>query len=334
MIVVVAEGRPGRCEEVTLELLDDARVLADRLAEELWAVVVTSEALVDDTWAKPLAAHGADLVVALRHDAPEDRPEGPSLALAKYLTEIRPRLVLLADTGLGRQAAPFLAVRLGAALIPSLISCRLLDDGKLEATRMAFGRSAHQVLHVEAGVPAVLMLVPGVAGVGRGDGRRPSRVAEVPVHLPEEVFAVRREAYIAADPRSVDISEADRIIAGGRGMGGPEGFRLLEEIGCLLGAAVAASRVAVDLGWVPYERQVGQSGKRVRPELYIACGISGASQHVSGMEGAGTVVVINRDRNAPLFKLAELGLVGDVQEILPKLLEHLKARLQEKEPVV
>lgn len=322
---VLAEGQPGKWPEVTLEMLADARAYADRSGEPVWAIVCGESFPAGESWADELAHHGADRVVALHHPLLATYATEPYvLALTGLAAQTPPSLVVLAAGRSGQDLAPRLTVRLGGIAATGCISFRWLDGGALEAVRPAWADKGQITLHLPSGRPRVVTLRPGVAGVAKPNPGRQAPLERVPAAIAEEQVRVRPVQFIPADPRTIDITEADRIVAGGRGAGGPEGFALLGELAVLLEAAIAASRVAVDLGWVPYERQVGQTGRKVRPRLYLACGISGASQHVMGMQDSDVIIAVNKDKAANIFKLAQLGIVGDVQDVIPALIRKLR----------
>jgi electron transfer flavoprotein alpha subunit len=233
--------------------------------------------------------------------------------------------MLLPHTGHGLGVAAELAARLDAALAPAAVGVRRGTNGGIEVTRPAYGERLYATLEIPAGTPAVVTLRPGAIGVGPVAAARVPSVVEQPARTDGAPVAPRVRRVRAPDPRTVDLREAERIVAGGRGVG-PDGFRQLEVLADLLGASVGGSRVAVDLGWIPWERQIGQSGRAVTPELYLAFGISGASQHLAGIERARTVVAVNPDRSAPLLGRAQLAAVADWQPVVEALIERLRSK--------
>ena len=231
--------------------------------------------------------------------------------------------MLLPHTRHGLGVAAQLTVRLDAALAPDAVGVRR-DGGGIEVTRPAYGDRLYATVRVPAGTPAVVTLRPGALGTGPPGPASRSRSRSGPLDRRRPgVARVRR--VVAADPRTLDLRDAERIVAGGRGVG-PEGFRQLEVLAELLGAAVGGSRVAVDLGWIPWERQIGQSGRAVAPELYLAFGISGAAQHLAGIERARTVVAVNSDRAAPLLERAQIAALADWHPVAAALIDRLRAR--------
>jgi electron transfer flavoprotein alpha subunit len=325
-IWVLANGQPDRWSEVTLEMLADARTLADKSGQQVWAVAVGPAFPSDDRWAAELGHHGADRVVALESPALERYATDSYLSVLTDLAAGQPpSILLLAADRNGADLAPRLAVWLGGAIATACSSLRLLDDGTLEAVRPAWADKGQVVLQLAAERPRIITLRPGVAGIAKANTARTAPVERIAAVVIPDQAKTHSIELIPADPRTVDIKEAERVIAGGRGVGGAEGFALLGQLADQLDASIAASRVAVDLGWVPYERQVGQTGRTVKPKLYIACGISGASQHVMGMQEADVIIAINQDKNANIFKLAHLSIAGDVFEVIPALIQRLRA---------
>jgi electron transfer flavoprotein alpha subunit len=313
-----------RVDEATCERLGDARQLADLRSESVGALIVGSRC---DSEA--LIAAGADLVKIVEPIARSDSDfdAGPvfrSLNAEAILAPFRPRLVLASGSPDGREWAARLAVRRGWRLFSPALQAGFDRAGRLVVTALsACGRYAREAV-LESDETAVLTLKAGVAEAKPPDTDRVGTVERTAsVEIGEEPIRVERE--IPADPGEVDIRYAERIVAGGRGLGGAEGFEQLARVAQLLKAGVAASRVAVDLGWIDRERQVGQTGKTVAPELYLACGISGASHHLAGIAEARHIVAINTDPDAPIFKAAHLGLVADLREVLSELEAQLDA---------
>ena len=321
---VFAELRRGRLAGVARELVAKGRLLADARGARLTALVFGSDV---GAAARELVALGADRVLGAEHPALElfhdDAYVDACLAL---IGEERPEIMLCGGTVLGRAFFPRVAARLGTGLTADCTSLEIDgESGILLQTRPAYGGNLLATIACPDRRPQMATVRPKVFPAGAAD---PARAGEI---------LVRREWGESLRPRtkvlelleevvqSVSIADADVIVAGGRGMGSAENFGLLEQLARALGGAVAASRAPVDAGWVPYARQVGQTGKTVCPKLYIACGISGAIQHKVGMQGSGTIVAINKDPNAPIFDFSDIGVVGDVHQIVPKLTELVRA---------
>jgi len=318
---VLAEQRGGQLQDVSLELASEGRKLADKLRQQLGAVVVGSEVT---GLAQPLAQHGADKVWLL--DSPQLATYSPELYAASISDLIRanqPALVLCGDTSIGQDLVPRLAAKLKTGLVTGCTAISLDDKGLVSCTKPSYGDKASSTVVCAKARPQMLTVRPGVMEVGKAN---PSRKAEVVKITPEFSGETKTRVvnFIKADPKTVTLTEAEAIVAGGGGVGGAEKWHLIEELADALGASLAASRVAVDAGWVTSERQVGQTGKTVSPRLYIAIGISGAIQHTMGMKDSKLIVAINRDRNAPIFKLADVKVIGDLAEIVPAITERIR----------
>jgi len=317
-IVVFAERRDGRLKRPALEALGVARRLADAEGAPVEALVLGPGAAAD---APELAAHGADRVVAL--EAPEVALYAPQLyaaCLADLVTASQARLALLPATALGRDLGPRAAARLRTACASDLVELDLDPDGTLRGRRPIYsGKALARVRAAGGPGPLVATLRPNVFPTPPRD---PSRRAEVrALALPAAAAAVRARTVRVELPaqRTVDVGEAAIVVSGGRGLKGPEHFGLIRDLAAAFGGAVGASRAVVDAGWIDHAHQVGQTGKVVSPNLYVACGISGAVQHLAGMSSSKVIVAINSDAEAPIFKVASYGIVGDLFEVVPAL---------------
>jgi electron transfer flavoprotein alpha subunit len=312
-IWVVAEQRRGTVERVTLELVGEARRLA---GQGEVAAVLLGEAV--ESLAGELAQHGAD-TVHLVEDAGLRRydPELFAATVGALCAAHEPALVLLPATTTGSDLAARLATERGWPLVTRCALVRRREAG-FEFTRPAGAALQAVVVAVGAG-PRLVTIVPDVIGLDRPDRGRVARVIRSPVARPARVRIEVSDGGAAAT--AVDLSEADVIVAAGRGIGSKQNLHLIEDLARVLGGTVGATRVAVDLGWLPRERQIGQTGKAVTPRLYVACGISGATQHTIGMKDSAAIVAINTDGAAPIFKIADLALQADVTELLPALVE-------------
>jgi len=297
----------------TLERLGEARRAAGQ--KGVGALLVASQPVDADA----LVAHGADTVLEFRSDR-----DGPRTRLAAVLAawgHHRPKLALMgADPDSRSWAAAIAAVTQAKLVSPALMVRRAAGD--LEVTALDRSGKLSRRVAVSGETSAVVTMRPGVAEAIRPD---PARAGRKRVFAwPGRDEAIVHVERIPADPATVDIRDADRLVAGGRGLGSAEGFARLRRVAGHLGAAVAASRMAVDLGWIGRERQVGQTGKSVAPQLYVACGISGASHHLEGMSTAEHIVAINTDPEAPIFRVAHLGLVADLHDVLGRVCEALE----------
>ncbi len=313
----VIEHRDGQLRKASLEVLCEARRLADQLDDVVSAVLLGHkvEGLV------PVLAHyGADRVL-LADDAAlaATTPEAGASILTRLVREEQPAIVLMAATLLSRDVAPRVAARTGAGLSADCTGLSLNADGLLQSTRPAFAGKVSATVVAPEARPQMATVRPRSLPMEKPDETRKAEVVRVEAGFGPKDLRTRFVEFIKSSDRGGELTEADIIVSGGRGMGGAENFRLLEELADLLGAAVGASRMAVDSGWIPYAHQVGQTGKTVSPKLYIACGISGAIQHRVGMQTSNTVIAINKDPEAPIFKFADVGVVGDLFEVVPEL---------------
>ena len=298
--------------EGTHERLGDARRVADELGGRVGLLFVGPEA--PDP--QPLFTSGADHVGIAYGEGVEPRVR----AALEWSERATPRLVIAPGDCRGRQWAARLAVRAGWTLFsPALME--EVRGGSLWVS--ALDRTGRWTRREQLGSdePAIVTLRDGVAEASPPHPERAGTTERLDVNPPAEPVVLER--HIPADPRTIDIRYANRLVSGGRGLGSKEGFELLQRFADLIGAGVAASRMAVDLGWIAYERQVGQTGKTVKPYLYIACGISGASHHIEGMSETEHIIAINIDPEAPIFDIAHLGLVADLYGVL----EHAEERL-------
>jgi len=320
-IVTFAEQRDGRLRRAGLEAVSEARRLADTLKATVATVVVAPRAA---GFASELASYGADRVHAFE-DAESYATERYAGALAEVIAGAKPTAVLIPFTAMGKDLAPRVAAKVGAGLVSDCVALAL-SDGRLRARRPVYAGKAYATVAWE-GDPQMATLRPNVFPLGTPDA---SRKAEVVAGTLSGSARARVTDTQASAAGKVEPSEAQVIDSGGRGLRGPENFHLVTALGEAFGAAVGASRAVVDAGWVEHQMQVGQTGKTVSPTLYIACGISGAIQHLAGMSSSKCIVAINKDRDAPIFKVANYGIVGDVFEILPKLTAAAKAYFASK----
>lgn len=318
---VMAETARGDLREETLEVVCEARGAVQALNARLAAVLLGGSPA---DRAERLAAHGADRVYWLDHPALAGyHPELGLAALLPLIVEHRPWAICLSDTPDGRDLAARLAARLRVWLVSRVSRMQVRPDGLLELERPVCGGRIAQTLLAMPGGPILLTLLSG-SGLDRADPSRRAELVRVTPALDGVQPRLRILGEYRVNPEATPLTEAEVIVAGGRGVGSREGWRMIEALAGVLGGAVAGSRMAVDAGWIPRERMVGQTGVAVKPRVYVAAGISGASQHVAGMKEATRIIAINQDRRAPIFKVANLGVVGDLREILPPLVERLR----------
>lgn len=255
-------------------------------------------------------------------------------ALTRLAREAPPDIILLSATSMGRDLAPRLAVQLKGDLISNVQQLQFSPNGTLKAIKPVYGGKANAVCRFSDSPPSIVTIVPGVIGVSKKKGSRNTEV--VMQCIPENGSFVEEVGYqvadfIKADPRTIDIVDADVVVAGGRGIDGAEGFRALETFAHLIGGAVGCSRPVVDQGILKLERQIGQTGQTVSPDLFISCGISGAMQHEMGMKDAKHIIAINTDTEAPVFRIADCKVVCDANALIPHLIAGIEARRSQNE---
>lgn len=319
-VLVFAEQREGKLASVAFELLGVGRKLADDLGEELSAILLGA----DESAAKELIEWGADKVYHCSDDAfAQFNDETCSDALSKYIVKYNPAIVLAGATPIGRSFLPRVAARLRTGLTADCTSLEIDKESKdLLQVRPAFGGNIMATILCPNHRPQMATVRPRVMKRGEHDPSRKGEVINVKYDnlrsRTKVIDTVKEESVL-----SVNIHEADIIVAGGRGVG-KDGFRMLEELAETLDGVVGASRAPVDEGWIPYLHQVGQTGKTVCPKIYIACGISGAVQHLVGMQSSDIIIAINKNPDAPIFNVATYGIVGDLFEVVPLLTRKIK----------
>jgi electron transfer flavoprotein alpha subunit/NAD-dependent dihydropyrimidine dehydrogenase PreA subunit len=322
---VIAEITPdGYLAHVTVELLGEGRRLADDLQVDVALVLMGDE--VADLAARA-GGYGADLVYLVQHPALKQYRTGPYTdVLCGLINKHQPEVVLFGATSMGRDLAPRVAARIKAGLTADCTGLSVDPDTRLlKQTRPAFGGNVMADILCEHTRPQMATVRPRVMAPAEWQEGREARVIEIPVDIDEASVPTKIVEVIADEGAGeVNLQDAEVIVAGGRGLGGPENFALMRELAELLGGTVGASRATVDAGWIPAYHQVGQTGKTVKPRLYIACGISGAVQHLAGMSSSDCIVAINRDADAPIFKLAHYGIVGDLFEVVPALIKAIR----------
>ncbi|MBN1548419.1 MAG: FAD-binding protein [Syntrophaceae bacterium] len=320
---VFVEQSGGKAHSVSWELLGVGRTLANDLQVQLSTLILGSNIkhLADEAF-----AYGADMVFMtdnplLEHYRTEPYLHGALTLIRKY----KPEIVLIGATGLGRDLAGAIATELRTGLTADCTGLAIDKNRRLlEQTRPAFGGNIMATILTETARPQMASVRPHVMPKPDVRPGRTGPVVTEPFGLQvDQLSSAVLEIIPLKTESSIDISTATVIVSGGRGLRDAENFKMLYELADLLGGVVASSRSAVDAGWMPHERQVGQTGKTVRPKLYIACGISGAIQHLVGMQDSDYIIAINTDRNAPIFEVAHLGIVGDVFEIVPALIDKL-----------
>lgn len=321
--VFVETKEDGSAKNVGIELLTPGKELAKAQGGKLVAVIIGSET---EAAIEAAGKHGADQIIVV--DGPEYKDyttDAYSIALVKLVEKYAPRAMMIGATNNGRDLGPRVSCRLKTGLTADCTSLAIDEaSGKVAWTRPAFGGNLMATILCPECYPQIGTVRPGVFKKCE-ETENTAEVIREDIHVPAEQIRTRIiEILEDMNAEDVDLENAEIIISGGRGVGGPEGFDTLKELADVLGATVGASRAAVDAGWISHAHQVGQTGKTVGPKLYIACGISGAIQHLAGMSGSDCIVAINKDEEAPIFGVADYGIVGNLFEVLPVLTEEIK----------
>ncbi|MCX8042781.1 MAG: electron transfer flavoprotein subunit alpha/FixB family protein [Desulfobacterota bacterium] len=326
-IWVFAEQAEGKVRKVTFEMLSAARKIADAKGEQLCAVCLGKDiaGLADS-----FAPYGADMVYMVTHDLlAQYTTDGYAKALCDLITKEQPSVILFGATVLGRDLSAKVAARVGAGLASDCVDIKLDGSGNITIRRpMYAGKVYADVIFPNASIIAASMR-PNVLVPGAPDASRKAEVVTVTPELSATDIRVKVKEVVKTAAGKVDLTEAERIVSGGRGMKAAENFKMLEELAEVIGATVGASRAAVDAGWRPQSDQVGQTGKVVSPNLYIACGISGSIQHYAGMGTSKVIVAINKDSEAPIFSKCDYGVVDDLFKVVPVFTAELKKMMAE-----
>jgi electron transfer flavoprotein alpha subunit len=324
-IYVFAEQREGIVQNVTLELLGKAKDLAKQLNEKVVALLLGHKV---ESKAQELIAYGADIVLCV--DVPEleqYNTEPYTQAITQIVNDKKPSILLIGATTIGRDLGPRLSARIGTGLTADCTSLDISDNRDLMMTRPAFGGNLMATILCKEHRPQMSTVRPGVMLKGTADNERKGTIELIKIDFDKSKFKVKIKETVKEARNLVDITEAKILVSGGRGVGNTDGFKKLQEFATTINAEVSSSRAMVDAGVMPHERQVGQTGKTVRPDIYFALGISGAIQHVAGMEGSDYIIAVNKDKYAPIFQIADLGIVGDVHQIVPLLTDKLKRKI-------
>lgn len=329
---VFAEQRHGELQKVSLEILGESKRLANELGVKLTAVLLGHNI---GHLANRLGEYGADEVLVADHNELENyTTDGYTKVLCDLVNDKKPGIFFIGATFIGRDLGPRVAARLKTGLTADCTSLAVeVENGALLATRPAFGGNIMATIACPDHRPQMATVRPGVF----------SRLTEKNYDFKVENVEVKLEAsdirttileVVKANKEVVDISEAKVIVSGGRGVGSKENFSLLKELADAFGGVVGGSRGAVDKGWIERDYQVGQTGKTVRPSIYIACGISGAIQHVAGMQESDMIIAINKDETAPIMKVADYAIVGDLNKVIPEMISELRSMNNSEEIAV
>lgn len=324
-VAVFIEQHDGKVAGVSYEMLGEGRKLADQLGEKLVAVLLGSGM---DAAAADLVKFGADKVVYF--DSPElekFRDDTYAQLVSEFVDDDKPSILLGGATAVGRSFIPKVAARVWGGLTADCTGLEIDKERKLLlGTRPAFGGNLMATIIAPHHRPQIATVRHKVMKAAVRDDSRTGEVVVKKVDAAKIVERTKILDFVKEVESTVNITEADIIVSGGRGMGKPENFSLIRDLAEAIGGAVGASRAAVDAGWIPYSHQVGQTGKTVCPKLYIACGISGSVQHMAGMQSSDFIIAINKDPAADIFQIANLGLVGDALQVLPELTRAFKER--------
>ncbi|MDR2979491.1 MAG: electron transfer flavoprotein subunit alpha/FixB family protein [Bacteroidales bacterium] len=321
-IYVFIEQREGIIQNVGLELLNKARELAETLEEKVCAMFLGHNI---KSKAQELIAYGADTVLCA--DEPElaqYNTEPYTQAIVQIINEKNPSIVLIGATTIGRDLGPRISARVETGLTADCTGLAISEERDLMMTRPAFGGNLMATILCKEHRPQMSTVRPGVMLKGEKEDNRKGNIEEIGVKFDTSKFKVKILENVKEAKNMIDITEAKILVSGGRGVGSTEGFQKLQELADEIGAEVSSSRAMVDAGIIPHDRQVGQTGKTVRPDVYFAFGISGAIQHLAGMEESDFIIAVNKDKTAPIFQNADLGIVGDVNQIIPLLTEKLR----------
>ena len=345
-LYVIAEQRDGEIAKVTLELLGEATILAADLGEKVYAVLMGDQ--IKDK-AQSLIEAGADGVIVIEDPMLKEYVTEPyARALTAMIKKYDPNIVLFGATSIGRDIAPRVAARVHTGLTADCTHLDIdmnkyfeflkatstadtdsiekklgMDDKTLKMTRPAFGGNVMATIRCADYRPQMATVRPGVMKKIAPQTGKQGTVEEFKVEFTDADMNVTIKEVIKQTHKAVDITDAKVLVSGGRGIGSADFYKELQKVADLLGGEISSSRANVDAGWIEKSRQVGQTGKTVRPELYMACGISGAIQHIAGMENSECVIAINKNDTAAIFDVSDLGIVGDVKVIIPKLIDAL-----------
>lgn len=319
---VFAEQREGKLTPVVIELMAEGKKLADEIGTYLGAVLCGKGV---DGLAQELIRYGADRVFYCEDDLLEPfTTDSYAIAISRAIEEYKPEIVLYGATHIGRDLAPRIAAKVNTGLTADCTKLEIdPEDKKLMQTRPAFGGNLMATIVCPDHRPQMSTVRPGVMAKAEYDPKRTGEVVRMSISIAPEDLRTRVRDVVKSLGETVSLTDAEFIVSGGKGIGGPEGFKLLRQLADKLGGSIGSSRACVDAGWIDHAYQVGQTGTTVKPKVYIACGISGAIQHLAGMQSSDTIIAINKNENAPIFGVADIGLVGDLYQIVPEIIAQL-----------
>ncbi len=320
----IAEQRDGDIRKITFEMISEGRRIADALGQDLTVVLLGSN--IKDK-AADFGQYGADKVLVADDARLEPYTTDAYVAVISELAKANdPAVLLIGASVQGKDLSARLSGSLGVGMAQD---CTVfsVEDGNLVAIRPIYAGKAYAKVTFENSWPQLATARPNVMTINEPDTSKSAEIVDASFSLDDGALKTKVVDSIKDESGKVDLTEADKIVSGGRGMKGPENYKILEDLADLIGASVGASRSAVDAGWRPHSDQVGQTGKVVSPNLYIACGISGAIQHLAGMSTSKVIVAINKDEDAPIFQKADYGVVADLFDVVPALTEEVKKYL-------
>ena len=327
-IFVFIEQRNSIIQKVSMELLGKGRELADELGIELTALLLGADIEKSNL---DLIHYGADRVVFLDDEQLSIYTTEPyAQAMTAAIHQYKPEIVLIGATAIGRDLAPRVSARVETGLTADCTKLEIGENENLWMTRPAFGGNIMATIICTEHRPQMSTVRPGVMKSLIKDSSRSGDIVCLDVKLEKNHLNVEVLEVIKEEKEKINIEDADVLVSGGRGVGSQGNYSILEALANELNGTVSSSRAAVDSGWVDHDRQVGQTGKTVRPDMYFALGISGAIQHVAGMEESEFIIAVNKDGSAPIFDVSDLGIVGDLHKILPLLVDEVKHRREEQ----
>jgi electron transfer flavoprotein alpha subunit len=319
LILLIAEQENGELTDISFELFGAGRNIADELNGELCAVILGNDI---GHLIQTFAEFGIDRVYCIENPLlTHYSAELYTDALSDFLRDLAPRIILCGSTSKSSDLAPRIAARLKIGFVADCVNIRTEQNGLL-LTKPTYGNQVHTTLAFTTDY-GIATIESGMFKADKIDPPNQLECKSIDIEINPDNQRVKTQGTIPADHSKMDLSEADVIVAGGKGVGSAENFRLLEQFAESMSGCVAGTRMAVDAGWIESDRLVGLTGNTVKPKLYVACGISGALHHTLGMKDAKTVVAINTDANAPIFKLADIGIVGDILDVIPSIMDQL-----------
>lgn len=323
-IWVFAEQRQGKITPVVIELLGEGRKLADTKGIKLNAILLGKDV---NGLAEELIAYGAETVYVADDPLLKNfTTDGYTKVIVDAVNEIKPEIVLIGATNIGRDLAPRIASRLNTGLTADCTKLEIdPEDGKIKQTRPAFGGNIMATIICPDARPQMSTVRPGVMDKAVRNDDNKGNIVPLKYDIKESDIRTKIIEIVKHAVEKVSLTDANIIVSGGLGLQNADGFKLIEELADKLGGVVGSSRAAVDAGWIDKSHQVGQTGTTVKPNLYIACGISGAIQHLAGMKESSIIVAINKDPDAPIFSVADYGIVGDLYKVIPEIISEIDA---------